>query len=411
MEEKQVNNENEEFPLYTEKIVVNPKKKYKRLINILWVILCAVIFGILASFVMVIVFPMINKRFNEVPKTPIHLELNKDEYIIKDDVEEDEKDPDIGQAKPQEAKEIKNIEEIVENALKSMVVIDYGTQLLQNEENQNSQSVGLIVGDVNDNIIILTSTYVTSKGICNVFIGDSISLEANILGSDNDSGLSIISISKRNISDIDKIDYNVAVLGNSYMLQENDKVIAIGKLEGNIVSANVGKIVSLDTESVVDNVYDILNTNINVDSQDYCFLYNNIGNVVGISRDNAAQDQLSVMGVSNLKALIERLTENKPVNYLGIKMSNITPSISEKYNLPMGIYITSVVIDSPAYNAGLQAGDVIVALNHNPVLAIQSFNEQLYQYDSGQNINVTVKRAGRDNYRELLYVINPTVRN
>ncbi len=28
MEEKQVNNENEEFPLYTEKIVVNPKKKY-----------------------------------------------------------------------------------------------------------------------------------------------------------------------------------------------------------------------------------------------------------------------------------------------------------------------------------------------------------------------------------------------
>ena len=29
MEEKQVNNENEDFPLYTEKIVVNPKKKYK----------------------------------------------------------------------------------------------------------------------------------------------------------------------------------------------------------------------------------------------------------------------------------------------------------------------------------------------------------------------------------------------
>ncbi len=73
MEEKQVNNENEDFPLYTEKIVVNPKKKYKRLINILWVILCAVIFGILASFVMVIVFPMINKRFNEVQKHPFIL--------------------------------------------------------------------------------------------------------------------------------------------------------------------------------------------------------------------------------------------------------------------------------------------------------------------------------------------------
>ena len=170
MEEKQVNNENEDFPLYTEKIVVNPKKKYKRLINILWVILCAVIFGILASFVMVIVFPMINKRFNEVPKTPIHLELNKDEYIIRDDFEESENDLNIGQAKPQGVTEIKNIEEIVENALKSMVVIEYETQLIQNEENENNQSVGLIVGDVNDDIIILTSNHVTSKGTCNVII-------------------------------------------------------------------------------------------------------------------------------------------------------------------------------------------------------------------------------------------------
>ncbi len=409
MEEKQVINENEDFPLYTEKIVVNPKKKYKKLIHILWVALCAVIFGILASFVMVIVFPMINKRFNEAPKTSIHLELDKDEYIMRDDVEES--DPDIGQAKPQGVTEVKSIEEIVENALKSMVIIDYGTQLPQNEENKNNQSVGLIVGDVNDDIIILTSNHVTSRGTCNVLIGESVSLPANILGSDNDSGLSIISISKRNISDSDKIDYNVAVLGNSYMLQENDKVVAVGKLEGNIIGANVGKIVSLDTESVVDNVYDILNTDIHMDLQDYCFLYNNIGSVVGISKSSPVQDHLSVMGVSNLKVLIERLTENKPVNYLGIKMSNVTPSISEKYNLPMGIYITSVVIDSPAYNAGLQAGDVIVELNHTPVLAIQSFNEQLYQYDSGQNINVTVKRAGRDNYRELLYVINPSVQN
>lgn len=411
MEEKQVINENEEFPLYTEKIVVNPKKKYKKLIHILWVAVCAVIFGILASFVMVIVFPMINKRFNEVPKTSIHLELDKDEYIMRDDVEENENDPDIGQAKPQGVTEVKSIEEIVENALKSVVVINYETLLPQDEENKNNQSVGLIVGDVNDDIIILTSNHVTSRGTCNVLIGESVSLAANILGSDSDSGLSIISISKRNISDIDKIDYNVAVLGNSYMLQENDKVVAVGRLEGNIVGANVGKIVSLDTESVVDNVYDILNTDIRMDLQDYCFLYNNMGNVVGISKDSPVQDHLSVMGISNLKALIERLTENKPINYLGIKMSNVTPSISEKYNLPMGIYITSVVIDSPAYNAGLQAGDVIVELNHTPVLAIQSFNEQLYQYDSSQNINVTVKRAGRDNYRELLYVINPSVRS
>ena len=185
--------------------------------------------------------------------------------------EESENDLNIGQAKPRGVTEIKNIEEIVENALKSMVVIEYETQLIQNEENENNQSVGLIVGDVNDDIIILTSNHVTSKGTCNVIIGDSINLAANILGSDNDSGLSIVSISKRNISDIDKIDYNVAVLGNSYMLQENDKVVAVGKLGEEILSVPMLERLYHWIQKVLLIMYDILNTNINMDSQDYCF--------------------------------------------------------------------------------------------------------------------------------------------
>lgn len=412
MEENKVDNENEEFPLYTEKIVVNPKKKYKRLINMLWVALCAVVFGILASFVMVIVVPMIDKKFHEVPKTTIHLELDKDEYIIRDDIEE-KNDPNLEYTKPQEQTEstpIIDVEQIIENALKSIVIIDCGEQVSQGENDINNQDVGLIIGDVDNDIIILTSRHDTSKSTCDVIMGDSVHLTADILGSDKDSGLSVLSVSKRNISELDKIDYNVAVLGNSYMLQPNDKVVAVGKLNGHIIDANIGRIVSLDTESVVDNIYDILHTDIDIDLQDYCFLYNNVGSVVGVSRNGTTQDYLSVMGLSNLKVLIEQLTENTPIPYLGIKMSNVTPSISEKYNLPMGIYITNVVIDSPAYNAGLQAGDVIVELNHNSVLTIQAFNERLYEYDSNENISVTIKRAGRDDYRQLLYIISPTVR-
>jgi len=417
MEEKQVDHESDEFPLYTEKIIVNPKKKYRRLINLLWVAVCAVIFGILASFVMVIVFPMINQRAAKPSKGVIHLEIDKDEYIIRDNTDEYESSFGISQTQAsQENAKIASAEEIVESVYSSMVVINYrAEEPTQAEDDEvvlgDFQSVGLIIGDVGDDLIIVTNDRVTANHQCQVIFGETAGVEANMLGTDRDSGLSMISVNKHNISDFKSVDYSVAILGNSYMLKPDDEVIAVGKLKGTIIGASVGKITSLDTESVVDNVYDILKTDINAAFDDYCFLFNNTGSLVGISKMISADDPLSVMGLSNVKALIERLTENKPITYFGVKTENVTPSISEKYNLPMGIYITSVEIDSPAYQAGLQAGDVIVAVNYSPVLTMQLFSEKLCEYTAGQNISVTVKRAGRDNYRELVYDITLSARN
>ena len=67
-------------------------------------------------------------------------------------------------------------------------------------------------------------------------------------------------------------------------------------------------------------------------------------------------------------------------------------------------------MDSPAFYAGLQSGDVITQFNGNTVLTIQEFSEKLYQCSNGENITVTVKRAGRDEYRELTFSVVLAVR-
>ena len=60
-------------------------------------------------------------------------------------------------------------------------------------------------------------------------------------------------------------------------------------------------------------------------------------------------------------------------------------------------------IDSPAYYAGLQAGDVISAINGQSVLTIQQFSEKLYQCESGQQISITAKRFGGDEYKDMTF--------
>ena len=51
----------EEFPLYTERIIINPKVKYKKLFSFLKFLGGAVIFGVIACAVIVLLYPYFDK--------------------------------------------------------------------------------------------------------------------------------------------------------------------------------------------------------------------------------------------------------------------------------------------------------------------------------------------------------------
>ena len=59
-----------------------------------------------------------------------------------------------------------------------------------------------------------------------------------------------------------------------------------------------------------------------------------------------------------------------------------------------------------AYQAGLQTGDVIVEVNGEECLTMQKLNEKLYRCQSGQSVNVLVKRLGKSGYFEVSYDVN-----
>ena len=139
--------------------------------------------------------------------------------------------------------------------------------------------------------------------------------------------------------------------------------------------------------------------------QDYGFLFDITGSLIGLPVQMHDTDTMGFYGISDLKALIEELSNGYTVTYCGIIGENVTPMMSETYNLPVGVYITSIKENSPAYDAGLQAGDVITSINDESVLTFSAFSEKIYKLKSGDKATINVKRLGRSEYRDILFSV------
>ena len=72
--------DNQEYPLYTEKIIVKPSVKYKKLILLGWVMAAGCIFGAAASVVIVLFTPQMYDRLVISHEERETLQFEKDDY-------------------------------------------------------------------------------------------------------------------------------------------------------------------------------------------------------------------------------------------------------------------------------------------------------------------------------------------
>ena len=80
----------------------------------------------------------------------------------------------------------------------------------------------------------------------------------------------------------------------------------------------------------------------------------------------------------------------------GVEVSNLTPDIAQQLNLPStttGVVVTGVNPSSPLADSGLQKGDVIQEVNHQPVRNVTDFQNAMRK--EGTNPLLLVNRGGR----------------
>lgn len=405
--------DNEEFNLYTENIVQKRSVKYKRVIHFGKLIFEAVIFGGIACITFIVLYQWLSNQFTqESIKTEIS--IPKDAYPDESQNETEENSTDKILTQDYDIS-YKVLSKMMNEAKKSIVTVtaNYNdTEDFLNSNKAIGETSGLIFGETDKKYIILTSYDVVknAKSISVVFNDGNTTIPAYLLRGDMDTGIAVIYVSFNDESDKEMINVKVAKLDNSYSVNQGDFVVAAGKLMENNSSVNYGTTININTnESGIDSYYSIICTSIQQCSGDYAYLFNTNGNVIGIMKKDSLDNKNGVIyayGISDLKALIEKMTNTQGITYLGITGINITGSLAVTYSLPIGIYITQVAENSPAFAAGIQQGDIITMVNSNTVLTFKALSEKLYNNKSGDAIVITAKRQqGKDEYKDINFSV------
>ena len=98
---------------------------------------------------------------------------------------------------------------------------------------------------------------------------------------------------------------------------------------------------------------------------------------------------------------------------LGIAISDLTPEVRQQLNLPSqveGVAVAQVQPASPAEDAGLQGGNVILEMNRQPVKSAEQFRNQVKQLPAGKDLLLLVWANGGSSYR-VVHPANPTGSN
>ena len=400
-------NETNDFELYTETVVQSPKRKYKKLL--LGIRTCVVILlaCIIAFIICRITWPIIKQKIKE--KTTEIIYIEKDDYKeYKDDQYSEDITDGVGDDYDNA---MRNIKSKVDVCTKSIITVDYENTDIESELNDSDsyRMPAVIVGNINSEYIVLTNSAIKDNNKQNKKIvakfNDGSEAALKYVGSYDELGFSLYKFSASDVSTDTKKSIAIADLGNSYLIGQGDMLIVAGKMHGEVSSVNYCTVSGLNISYQTDNGYEIIETNLTKDRDDYSFLYNDSGALVGIYF-KSPDSTIKAIGVSDLKGILQEMINKHGYLYCGITAQNITKDLSAKYNLPMGVYIMSVDVGSPAYMAGLQAGDLITKVDNESVLTIQLFSEKLYQKSDGETMRLTVNRKDKEGYSQLNFDVN-----
>ena len=125
-------------------------------------------------------------------------------------------------------------------------------------------------------------------------------------------------------------------------------------------------------------------------------LCNSNGEVIGITNMKLASSQIEGMGfaipiedaVKNAETIISGKKISRP--YLGISIYDS----NNYFNNTSGVYVESVEKNGAAYNAGIKSGDKILKVNGVEIANTSYFRYQLYKYNIGDKIKITIERNG-----------------
>ena len=403
---------NSGFSFMQEKIKEKPVYANPLVKKALRCILGGALFGGTALLIWALALPRINNRMekNEIQEIQIPEEMVDSET---DDKDEDESPVYITETVSMELKDyekmyqqLMQIGNQVSKSLVDISAVKTDTDWFDEALTSHKSVAGLIIGDNGMELLILTEHEKVKDGDLKVRFYDHTEAAGTLKKYDSNTGLAVISV---NLSDVDSSTREVisyAELGSSKSLRSGQPVIVVGNPTGSNDSLLFGNLTSVtQTAELYDSSYNILTTDILKSSNGSGVVADWSGKIIGLLQEKTeveGQDNtIQAYGISDVKDLIEHLSNNQDIVYMGIVGADVTTSISEQENIPIGVYVSEVSLDSPAITAGIQPGDIITEINGQAIVNLKDIVATLLKCSSGQTVDVRYKRADASGYQDL----------
>lgn len=427
-------NHSTESDFMKETIKQRPINRRKLLRRTLITAAMAVVFGLVACLTFLLLEPVISNKLypeEEPSYQVIFEEESEEEEILPEDmfVDDSQMQPEITEPPALEDEQIAQVlsemelgvtdyeslysalSDVAKEVQKSMVTVVGVTSDVDwfNNPFENESAIsGIIVADNEREFLILANiNSIENSDFLEIIFADDNKYDAAVKRKDNNTGLAVLSVPKAALQEGTLEAVQPAVMGTSSSRNlPGSPVIAVGQPMGVANSLCYGFVTSTSNSvRLPDSGYRWITTDIYGSTNASGVLVNLKGQVIGVidteNNNGDIRNLVGALGITELKRVIEALSNDREIPYLGIYGADVTLEANEELGVPYGAYITEIDMESPAMEAGLQSGDVITRLDDSEIGSRQALVISLLEREPEQTVNIGFYRQGPEGYTEM----------
>jgi serine protease Do len=257
---------------------------------------------------------------------------------------------------------------------------------------QTGAGSGIVISP--DGYIVTNNHVVEGAQKVTVTLNDGSVFAATVVGTDAQTDLAVVKIDASNLAYLHFLSNSLEQLGVL------DPVVAVGNalaLPGGPtwttgVVSNLGRSIQEDNGVVLN---DIIQTDAAINPGNSGGpLLDAAGQMVGINvaiASNAENIGFAISTDTVIPVVESLIAEGKVIRpWLGVSATTVTPTIQQYYHLAVdaGVLIVSVSSGSPADEAGLRAGDVIVKIDNQDISTATELSTAIASHQIGDQLEI-----------------------
>ncbi|MCI5149139.1 MAG: DegQ family serine endoprotease [Candidatus Electrothrix sp. MAN1_4] len=273
---------------------------------------------------------------------------------------------------------------------------------------QHGAGSGFIISE--DGLILTNNHVVDDADTIRVRLADKREFTASVVGADPQSDVALIKI--------DGKDLPTLPLGDSNKLEVGEWVIAIGSPFELSQSVTVGVVSAKGRSRIGINDYEnFIQTDAAINPGNSGGpLLNIYGKVVGIntaifSRSGGSMGIGFAIPINMAKSVEKQLRSNGKVTrgWLGLAIQDMNDDLAQSFGVHKaeGILVAEVTKGSPAEKAGIEPGDILLALNRDKVVDVTDLRNRIAMTAPGSKISLQIIREGRKKEIQVVIVEQP----